>query len=94
MHTQGLAAGLLSLRFSPQYSPSQIDQFCNGLRLFKLGYSWGGPMSLVVPYRLQELRQMASPSLVQGGFVRLSVGLEAASDLIDDLAQAMAQAGM
>ena len=94
VHTQGLAAGLLSLRFSPQYSPSQIDQFCNGLRLFKLGYSWGGPMSLVVPYRLQELRQMASPSLVQGGFVRLSVGLEAASDLIDDLAQAMAQAGM
>jgi cystathionine beta-lyase len=94
VHTEGLAAGLLSLRFSPHCSPSQIDNFCDALRLFKLGYSWGGPMSLVVPYRLQELRQMASQSLVQGGFVRLSVGLEAAGDLIDDLAQAMVQAGM
>jgi cystathionine beta-lyase/cystathionine gamma-synthase len=37
---------------------------------------------------------MSNEALLQGGFVRLSVGLEAAEDLIDDVAQALAQAGI
>jgi cystathionine beta-lyase/cystathionine gamma-synthase len=32
--------------------------------------------------------------LLKGGFVRLSVGLEAAEDLIDDMSQALTQAGI
>jgi cystathionine beta-lyase/cystathionine gamma-synthase len=51
-------------------------------------------MSLVVPYHLHELRLLSNESLLQGGFVRLSVGLEAAEDLIDDLSQALTQAGI
>ena len=94
VHTGGLAAGMLSLRFDPVFSPEQIDTFCNALKLFKLGFSWGGPMSLVVPYDLRSIRSMASPQMLQGGFVRLSVGLEAAEDLIADLAQALAQAAI
>jgi len=94
VHGEGLAAGLMSLRFNPQYSSAQCDTFCNALQLFKLGYSWGGPMSLVVPYQLSQLRRMALPELLQGGFVRLSIGLEDADDLINDLAQALHQAGM
>ncbi len=31
---------------------AQVDAFCDALRLFKLGYSWGGPISLVVPCHL------------------------------------------
>ena len=73
---------------------SSVDTFCDALRLFKLGFSWGGPMSLVVPYHLRELRLLSNESLLQGGFVRLSVGLEAAEDLIDDLSQALTQAGI
>ncbi len=94
VHTEGLAAGLLSLRFASQFSQAQLDTFCDALRLFKLGFSWGGPMSLVVPYNLPDMRKMAGDSLLQGGFVRLSVGLEAAQDLIEDIAQALVQAGM
>jgi len=94
VHTGGLAAGMLSLRFDPAFSIAQIDTFCNALKLFKLGFSWGGPMSLVVPYDLNSLRTMAAPDMLKGGFVRLSVGLEAAEDLIADLAQALSQAGM
>jgi cystathionine beta-lyase len=94
VHSAGLAAALLSLRFDPTISQAQLDTFCDALRLFKLGFSWGGPMSLLVPYHLRELRRFPNKSLLQGGFVRLSVGLEAAEDLIDDLAQALAQAGI
>ena len=94
VHSAGLAAALLGLRFDPAISQLQIDAFCDSLRLFKLGFSWGGPMSLVVPYHLPDLRMLSNSVLLQGGFVRLSVGLEAAEDLIDDLAQALAQAGV
>jgi len=94
VHSAGLAAALLSLRFDPAISQVQLDTFCDSLRLFKLGFSWGGPMSLVVPYHLHELRLFSNESLLQGGFVRLSVGLEAAEDLIDDLSQALTQAGI
>jgi len=94
VHFAGLAAALLGLRLDPAISQAQLDTFCDSLRLFKLGFSWGGPMSLVVPYHLRELRRMPNEDLLQGGFVRLSVGLEAAEDLIDDLAQALAQAGI
>jgi cystathionine beta-lyase len=94
VHSAGLAAALLSLRFDPAISQVQLDTFCDSLKLFKLGFSWGGPMSLVVPYHLRELRLLSNESLLQGGFVRLSVGLEAAEDLIDDLSQALSQAGI
>jgi cystathionine beta-lyase len=94
VHAAGLAAALLSLRLDPAISQAQLDTFCDSLRLFKLGFSWGGPMSLVVPYHLRELRLLSGEALLQGGFVRLSVGLEAAEDLIDDLSQAFAQAGI
>ncbi len=94
VHFEGLAAALLGLRLDPAISQAQLDTFCDSLRLFKLGFSWGGPMSLVVPYHLRELRLMSNEALLQGGFVRLSVGLEAAEDLIDDVAQALAQAGI
>ena len=36
------------------------------------------------------MRQMADPALLEGGYVRLSIGLESPQDLIDDLAQALA----
>jgi cystathionine beta-lyase len=94
VHSKGLAAALLGLRLNPAISQAQLDTFCDSLRLFKLGFSWGGPMSLVVPYHLRELRLMSKEALLQGGFVRLSVGLEAAEDLIDDVAQALARAGI
>jgi cysteine-S-conjugate beta-lyase len=69
-----------------------VDAFCDALRLFKLGYSWGGPMSLVVPYDLASMRQAWPEHLTRGHLVRFSVGLEAADELQADLAQALASA--
>jgi len=82
------AACLFSVVFMPEFNQSQIDRFCDSLKLFKLGYSWAGPMSLCAPYDIPALRTTPWPH--QGGLVRFSVGLEAVEDLRADLAQALA----
>ena len=83
------AACLFSVVFQPHITTAQIDAFCDRLSLFKLGFSWAGPMSLCVPYDMGQIRP-GSWSL-SGGLVRFSVGLEATADLQDDLSQALAQ---
>jgi cystathionine beta-lyase len=80
------SAGLFSVVFDERYSAAQVHAFIDALRLFKIGFSWAGPVSLVVPYDLSSLRsQPAWP----GVLVRFSVGLESVDDLIADLAQAL-----
>jgi len=85
----GVAAGLFSVIIDPRYPQEKTDAFCNALRLFRLGYSWGGPVSLVVPYDLASMRTVWPAHIVQGTLVRFSVGLEAVADLQQDLAQAL-----
>ncbi len=85
------AAGLFSAVFHERYATAQVDRFCDSLQRFKLGYSWGGPMSLVVPYDIALMRSAdvrAWPH--KGVLVRFSVGLEAVEDLRADLAIALA----
>ena len=81
------SAGLFSVVFDERYGPAQVHAFVDALRLFKIGYSWAGPVSLVVPYDLGSMR--AHPSW-RGTLVRFSVGLEAVDDLIRDCARALA----
>ena len=81
------AACLLSAVFKPEFSQAQIDNFCNSLKLFKLGYSWAGPVSLCVPYDMPSIRPKGWPHA--GGLVRFSVGLEAVEDLQADISQAL-----
>jgi cystathionine beta-lyase len=83
---------LFSVVIDARYTQAQVDRFCDSLRLFRLGYSWGGPMSLVVPYDLPTMRQCPTPHLRPGTVVRFSVGLEDVQDLRRDLAQALAAA--
>jgi cystathionine beta-lyase len=84
----GLAAGLFSVVFHDRHPPARVDAFCDALRLFKLGYSWGGPVSLVVPYDIASMRLPGSwPH--RGTLVRLSVGLEEPAALQADLEQAL-----
>ena len=86
----GHAAGLFSIMLHERYSSAQVDAFCDELKLFRLGYSWGGPMSLVVPYNLRGMRSLpVGAHLQRGTLVRFSIGLEALGDLQADLAQAL-----
>jgi cystathionine beta-lyase len=81
------AAGLFSVMLDAALSPAQVDAFIDALQLFKIGYSWGGPVSLVVPYDLGSMRD--DLSAMPGHLVRFSIGLEAVADLQADLAQAL-----
>lgn len=85
----GGAAGLFSVVVDARYSQDQVDAFCDALKLFRLGYSWGGPISLVVPYELESMRSGWPQHLARGTLVRFSVGLEALVDLQADIAQAL-----
>jgi cysteine-S-conjugate beta-lyase len=80
------AAGLFSVMVDPRFTPAQVDAFVDALRLFKIGYSWAGPVSLAVPYDLQAMRGAAA---YPGTLVRLSIGLESAAALQADLEQAL-----
>ena len=83
----GQAAGLFSVVFDERYSAARVHAFVDALKLFKIGYSWAGPMSLVVPYDLAALREKPA---WRGTLVRFSVGLEGVADLQADLQQALA----
>ncbi len=85
----GGAAGLFSVVLHARYSQDKVDAFCDALRLFRLGYSWGGPISLVVPYDLAGMRTGWPAHLAPGTVVRFAVGLEAVADLQADIAQAL-----
>jgi cystathionine beta-lyase len=88
----GLAAGLFSIVLHERYPAARVDAFCEALALFKLGFSWGGPVSLVVPYDIPSMRQPGSwPH--KGTLVRFSVGLEEPHALQADLAQALRALG-
>jgi len=88
----GGAAGLFSVVFQSHYRTEQVDAFCDALQLFKLGYSWGGPISLVVPYDLAQMRGNWPAHLARGTVVRFSAGLEDVADLQADLEQALHKA--
>jgi cysteine-S-conjugate beta-lyase len=92
--TAGRAAGLFSVVFKAHYTQAQVDAFCDALQLFKLGYSWGGHLSLVVPYDTQAMRAKATKpwpreDWQRGCLVRFSIGLEAVADLQADLERAL-----
>jgi len=82
------AACLVSVVFKPSYRQEQVDHFCDSLKLFRLGYSWAGPMSLCAPYLWPAIRSKTPP--YRGGLVRMAIGLEAVADLKADIEQALA----
>lgn len=81
----GLAAGLFSIMVDERIASDRVDAWLNDLKYFKLGYSWGGAISLVVPYALREMRSTWPRHLKPGTLVRFSIGLESPSALIEDL---------
>ncbi|MFO1336266.1 MAG: PLP-dependent transferase [Piscinibacter sp.] len=85
------AAGLFSVVFHEHIAAERVDAFVDALRLFKLGYSWAGPVSLAVPYALGGMRQRPA---WKGALVRFSLGLENVDDLIADCEQALKASGL
>jgi cystathionine beta-lyase len=87
------SSGLFSFELRAA-SPAQLAALCERRRHFRIGYSWGGFESLIMPAKLGAIRTAAP--WTGGPLVRLHCGLEDAADLIADLADglaAMARAG-
>jgi cystathionine beta-lyase len=83
------SSSIFSVVFDRRFSAAQVAAFADRLRLFKIGFSWGGVTSLVIVYP-----DLDRPGRNYGGrLVRLNVGLEEPSDLIADLAQALSAMG-
>jgi cystathionine beta-lyase len=64
----------------------------NGMRVFAMGWSWGGFESLIIPTYPERARS-ATTWHAEGPSLRLHIGLEDADDLIEDLADAFARLG-
>ncbi|MEQ7872786.1 cystathionine beta-lyase [Sphingomonas sp. ASV193] len=77
------SAGIFSIVLASETSGA-ASRFVDSLRLFKIGYSWGGTVSLALTYP-----DLDRPSASEGPrLVRLNIGLEDAEDLLADLDQA------
>jgi cystathionine beta-lyase len=81
------AAGLVSVEIDPRFTQDQADAFVDALQRFRIGWSFGGPISLVSPYHAGAIRNLPTP--FRGALVRFCMGLEAVEDLIADAEQAL-----
>jgi cystathionine beta-lyase len=79
------ACGLFGVILKP-VSKARVDALLNGLRLFRLGVSWGGFESLILPV-YPEISRTATRWEAAGPYLRLHVGLEDPEDLMADLAR-------
>lgn len=77
------ASGLFGVILKP-VAQERIAAMLNGMRLFRMGWSWGGFESLIIPTWPERTRS-ATRWEPGGPCLRLHVGLEAPDDLIDDL---------
>jgi cystathionine beta-lyase len=80
------SSGVFSIVFKPGPTPQQVYAFVDALKLFKMGYSWGGVASLAVAY---HIGRVTGRPRYEHRIVRLNIGLEATADLIHDLDQAL-----
>jgi cystathionine beta-lyase len=83
------ATSLFGIVLKP-VAKARIDALLDGMRLFGMGWSWGGFESLVIPIYPERTRT-ASRWDAGGPMLRLYVGLEDPDDLIADLADGFAR---
>ncbi|MEM8852685.1 MAG: cystathionine beta-lyase [Pseudomonadota bacterium] len=81
------ATGLFAITFKDTTN-EMVSRFVDRLRLFGIGYSWGGYESLATVPIIDKWRT-ASTWPQDERVVRLSIGLEDPDDLIDDLMAAL-----
>lgn len=79
------ASGLFGVVLNP-YPKEAVAAMLDGLRLFGMGFSWGGYESLILPVKPETCRTVTRWD-APGPLLRLHAGLEDPADLIADLDQ-------
>jgi len=69
---------------------ARVDAMLDGMRLFRMGWSWGGFESLIIPANVERAKRTI-PWNARGPYMRLHVGLEDVQDLIADLEDGFAR---
>jgi cystathionine beta-lyase len=82
------ASGLFSIVLKPKPKKA-VDAMLDAVKLFGMGYSWGGFESLVIPFDCDAYRT-ATKWAPGGPTLRLHIGLENVEDLKADLEQGFA----
>ena len=77
------ASGLFGVVLQPADAAS-VARMLDGMRLFGLGWSWGGFESLIIPTWPERARTVTTWN-PGGPALRLAIGLEDPQDLIEDL---------
>ena len=83
------ASALFAVVLEP-VAKERIDAMLDGMRLFGMGWSWGGFESLMIPIYPERV-QTATQWDACGPMLRLAIGLEDADDLIADLTDGFAR---
>jgi len=65
----------------------KLEDFFNSLKLFKIGFSWGGYESLIIP--INQLKPQTKNSKNSFYWFRIHIGLESVNDMIEDLDQGL-----
>ncbi len=86
-----LASGLFGVVLKPA-AHDRLAAMFDGMRLFGIGWSWGGFESLIIP-TWPERSRSATHWHTNGPCIRIHVGLEDPDDLIADLADGLARLG-
>jgi cystathionine beta-lyase len=83
------ASGLFGVVLQP-FAEERVEAMLDGMRLFGMGFSWGGYESLILPSHLgaaRSVREWRQP----GPTLRIHAGLEDVEDLIADLEDGFAR---
>ena len=80
------SSGLFSFELYKNYSNKTLEKFYKKLKIFKLGYSWGGFESLIT-FPTTDSRKYKSN--IKGTLIRLYCGHENNVDQIDDIVNAL-----
>lgn len=81
------ACGIITF-FIKAHKLEDIEQSCNRLKSFRMAVSWGGHESLLIPKCAGMPSNEFDPNNPSHRMIRIYVGLEAPSFLIEDLQQA------
>ncbi len=77
--------GMVTIELADGYNNEDAVKFTDSLKLFDIGYSWGGFESLVT---VNPPPRTATDWSKRGPFIRFHIGLEDPQDLIEDINQA------
>ena len=89
------ASSLFAFILKPEYSGEAGQAaMLDNMRLFGMGFSWGGFESLLIPIDPPKLRtatRWPREGCAEGAVMRIHVGLEDVDDLLEDLADGFAR---